>query len=327
MIIRWTFKDATGYIFKFPTNGIRGGIMNNRRIYSEGRYVLGTEDGHPYMTVCGRKYVLTCHPYEPCLYITDEYGNTTAVHNAFDPSAVLESFENEDTVTSITGTVYDKIDFCRMVEYAAGMLDIQIDEAEKVLREKANDKEPGQKKKKEESYIKEITPRPEAGKIIEDDPFYGVLAQYPDCVIDFCLVKNEHIEAGNNAHRDALLWASRKIFFDENDGAIWHFNVGRAEGKSIGADELFAPVDKNGKLNLRRAFLEPPYANSYTDADLEKLIAALFPGGTDGLEVFEWTTDWSEYFDEGHEWWGTLCLTVFDEKLDRFAVIMASATD
>ncbi|MBR1842280.1 MAG: hypothetical protein IJ788_03280, partial [Oscillospiraceae bacterium] len=49
--------------------------------------------------------------------------------------------------------------------------------------------------------------------------------------------------------------------------------------------------------------------------------------GTDGLEVFEWTTDWSDYFDEGHEWWGALCFTVYDKTLDRFAVIMASATD
>lgn len=55
--------------------------------------------------------------------------------------------------------------------------------------------------------------------------------------------------------------------------------------------------------------------------------AALFPNGTDQLEVYEWTTDWSDYFDEGHEWWGTLCLTVYDKSLDRFVVIMASATD
>ena len=34
-----------------------------------------------------------------------------------------------------------------------------------------------------------------------------------------------------------------------------------------------------------------------------------------------------EYFDEGHEWWGALCLTVYDKTLDRFVVIMASATD
>ena len=36
---------------------------------------------------------------------------------------------------------------------------------------------------------------------------------------------------------------------------------------------------------------------------------------------------WSDYFDEGREWWGALCLTVYDETLGRFAVIMASATD
>jgi len=54
---------------------------------------------------------------------------------------------------------------------------------------------------------------------------------------------------------------------------------------------------------------------------------ALFPKGKEGLEVYEWTTDWTEYFDEGHEWWGTLCLTVYDKLLDRMVVIMASATD
>ena len=55
--------------------------------------------------------------------------------------------------------------------------------------------------------------------------------------------------------------------------------------------------------------------------------ATLFPNGTDKLEVYEWTTDWSDYFDEGHEWWGALCLTVYDQTLERFVIIMASATD
>ena len=55
--------------------------------------------------------------------------------------------------------------------------------------------------------------------------------------------------------------------------------------------------------------------------------AALFPNGIDGLEVFGWTTDWSDYFDEGHEWWGSLCLTVYDQTLGRFVIIMAAATD
>ncbi|MBP5293222.1 MAG: hypothetical protein J6023_03735 [Clostridia bacterium] len=54
---------------------------------------------------------------------------------------------------------------------------------------------------------------------------------------------------------------------------------------------------------------------------------ALFPKGTSGLEVYEWTTDWSDYFDDGHEWWGAVCYTVYDKLLERFVVIMASATD
>ncbi len=65
----------------------------------------------------------------------------------------------------------------------------------------------------------------------------------------------------------------------------------------------------------------------YTDADFDRLNAALFPKGTDGLEVYRWTTDWSNYFDDGHEWWGTLCLTVYDKRMGRYAVILASATD
>ena len=63
------------------------------------------------------------------------------------------------------------------------------------------------------------------------------------------------------------------------------------------------------------------------DSDFDRVNAALFPNGTDGLEIYEWTTDWSEFFDDGHEWWGALCFTVYDKTLDRFAVIMASATD
>ena len=54
---------------------------------------------------------------------------------------------------------------------------------------------------------------------------------------------------------------------------------------------------------------------------------ALFPHGTEHLIVLAWTTDWSDYFDEGHEWWGAGCWTVYDALAERCAVILASATD
>ena len=90
---------------------------------------------------------------------------------------------------------------------------------------------------------------------------------------------------------------------------------------------LFAPVNADEWLNYRKAFLRPPHGNVYTDDDFERVNAALFPGGADALEAYRWTTDWSDYFDEGHEWWGALCLTVYDKTLDRFVVILASASD
>ena len=303
-------------------------IKNNREVYRDDRYVLGWKDGVPFLEIGGEAYKLTCHPYEPCLYITDRDGGLTAVHNAFDPSSVLEAFSEGRIVASITGTEYDAQDFCRMVEYAAGMYDIPIDEAEKVFRGRAKKKNPAPKKQRENPIVHDgNSPRPEFGRIIENDPFYDLIAAYPDCMIDYCLVKNEHTESGFSAHWNALLWACRQLFVDEEDETIWHFDLGKADAKPIDAQALFAPVDPNGKLNYRKAFLCPPYPNHCTNADFDRVNAALFPSGTDVLEVFEWTTDWSEYFDEGREWWGTLCLTVYDKALDRFIVILASATD
>ena len=302
-------------------------------VFSNERYVLGQKNGLPYITVNGEEYKLTCHPYEPCLYITDKDGRLTAVHNAFDPSSVLESFSEGKTVTSITGTRYDALDFCRMVEYAAGKYDLQIDDAEKVFgpRENTHEKKatPDKKaqEKKADAAIDQIDQCPESDRVIEDDAFYDLIEKYPDCVVDYCLVKNENYASGYNAHRSALLRASRKLFIDVDGSTIWHYDADKADTKQISAGELFAPAVDNGKLNYRKAFLKPPYPTGYTDSDFDLINEALFPNGTSGLEVYEWTTDWSEYFDEGHEWWGALCLTVYDKTLDRFAVIMASATD
>lgn len=296
-------------------------------VYRDGRYVLGREDGVPYMTAAGEKFTLSCHPYEPCLYITDKNGNMTAVHNAFDPSSVLWAFSKGMTVTSITGREYDALDFCKMVEYAEGMFNIGIDEAEKVFGDSPKKKNPEPKKNEEKPPVGEKPPRPEADLIISDEKVASVLKEYPDIVVDYCIVKNEEFGRGRNAHWFALLWASRALFIDDDDEVIWRSDVAKADGVPIGTGELFAPVAESGKLNYRTAFLRPPHENGYTNADFARVNTALFPKGTDGLEVYSWTTDWTEYFDEGREWWGTLCLTVYDKNLDRYVVIMASATD
>lgn len=302
-------------------------MAKNIEVYRDERYVLGRQDDSIFLIANGEKYTLTCHPYEPCLYITDKSGNLTAVHNAFDPSSVLYAFSKGESITSITGTEYDALDFCKMVEYAQGLYNIQIDEAERVFGDRKKNKNPQSEPEQEKQYIPNIYPCDTVGRITEDTEVSAVLAEYPDSVIDFCLFKSEHLSKGYNDHWYVLNWVCRKMFIDENDEVIWHYDTGKADAKQISVSKLFAKADKDGKLNYRKAFLYPPYTCNYTDADFDRINSVLFPKGTDNLEIFEWTTDWSEYFDEGNEWWGTLCLTVLDKALDRFVVILASATD
>ena len=302
-------------------------------VYRDERYILGQQDDCPYLIADGKHLRLTCHPYEPCLYITDGNGFQTAVHNAFDPFGVLESFSSGKTVTSITGLEYDARDFCRMVEAAAGRVDISIDEAERVFGGRKKEKRSGQTVPAVETAPaeKEAAPDPAAGRqeggCFPDDPFYACLAEYPGCAVDYRIFRDGLPYAGYHSHRTALAFTCRELFDTGDEETAWQYDLGKAGAKKISAQELFAPAAQNGPLNYRRAFLYPPHGSGCTGADFDRVNALLFPNGTQGLEVYEWTTDWSEYFDDGHEWWGALCLTVYDKSLRRFVVILASATD
>ena len=107
--------------------------MESTPVYRDNDYTLFLEDGTPYLSAGGRRFLLSCHPYEPCLHITDENGAMTLVHNSFDPYGLLEVFREGRTVTSITGRRYSARDFCRLVEYAAGKGEMDIDDAEKLF--------------------------------------------------------------------------------------------------------------------------------------------------------------------------------------------------
>ena len=171
------------------------------------------------------------------------------------------------------------------------------------------------------------------GAVYSDEAFDRLIAAYPDIVCDYCLINaaNPYGKTlgvfpcrGVESHRLALECAAHELF---EGGKDWSYDTKGATCRKLKSKALFAPAGSDNWLNYRKAFLEPPHGNSYTDEDFERVNAVLFPGGTACLEVYRWTTDWSDYFDEGHEWWGALCLTVYDKTLDRFVVIMASATD
>lgn len=154
----------------------------------------------------------------------------------------------------------------------------------------------------------------------ESDPFYTLISGYPDLAVDYFIVSDGHY-CGYASHRKALKAAFERL------GGEWEGDPDRAAGRPVTADEMFSPERQNGKLSYRKAFLFPPHGNGLTDRDFARVNTTLFPNGTDELEIYEWDTDWSDYFSDGREWWGTLCLTVYDGTLRRFAVITASATD
>jgi hypothetical protein len=77
------------------------------------------------------------------------------------------------------------------------------------------------------------------------------------------------------------------------------------------------------------AFSDPPYRLA-SPARLQELFTALTEllfGRLSDLDVVEWSTDWSNYFEPGREWWGSFCWTVYTPHAGHLVGIAASTTD
>ena len=159
------------------------------------------------------------------------------------------------------------------------------------------------------------------------EPFSVLFEDYPEADADIYIVKDAEPCRGLASHRRALAAACKALNRRERGGGAWRFDLDAARGWPVSADAPFLPPSADGAATLRKAVLDPPHGSHYGDADFEALCATLFPRGRGRLEVFEWSTDWSDYFDDGHEWWGAMCCTVYDRSMDRYAVLLASETD
>ena len=91
-------------------------------VYRDDRYVLGQNDGKPFFMANGKIYSLSCHPYEPCLYIKTDRVLVAVIHNAFDPFDVLKAFAKGTAVDSISGKVYEAKEFCEMLAFVINKL-------------------------------------------------------------------------------------------------------------------------------------------------------------------------------------------------------------
>ena len=107
-------------------------------------------------------------------------------------------------------------------------------------------------------------------------------------------------------------------------------NIDKMKANKLKPNDFFVLPSKNynGKNKpYWYLFLKPPHGSTYDIDDFNYINNILFPKGYDNLEIYNWSTDWSNYFDDGLEWWGAMCVSIYDKSLNRFVVIGASATD
>ena len=196
-----------------------------------------------------------------------------------------------------------------------------------------------------------------------NDPFYEMIEKYDRCIIDYCLIADDTPHQGYRSHKDAILFAMLKVIERDIDAQLkseiedhskaddepfpWNLDIAKAQGHQIDPAQLLHMPEilrtdhvgqrfydcglpdplKGEQIPYWYAFWETPHPSGYGPDEFRKVNSVLFPEGTDELEVYEWTTDWSDYFDDGREWWGTACWSVYDKHLNRYIVIMAATTD
>lgn len=90
-------------------------------------------------------------------------------------------------------------------------------------------------------------------------------------------------------------------------------------------------VDCGMGAGFAYAFSDPPYGMNILPREglgtlFDQFLEVVLQG-TANLVIYQWPTDWSDYFADGREWWGTFLWTLSRPGDRDLIVIAASATD
>ena len=165
-------------------------------------------------------------------------------------------------------------------------------------------------------------------KELLNDPFYEEYKKYNRCVLDYFIIES------NLSHKDVLLYTMNKLKYKDSYITI---DKNKMNYKEINSTEFFKLPEnyEKEKNNLYKGykrpywylFLNPPHTTKYNIDDFIKINNILFPKGKNNLEIYDWNVDWSNYFEDGLEWWGAAAISIYDKELNRYVIIFASATD
>ena len=261
----------------------------NKIIYKNDTYCLEYMNNDLYFVYNDELYKLTSNPYEPCLYV-----NNITIHNSLTIDEIESLIDDKSEIELINGKKYDINEICKLIETAIKINNISCDI----------------------SYLEKFM---DSSIELKDDSFYKLYSKYKDSVLDYCIVTGKDI-----THKDAVKFAF-KIWSKKYDMKLT-IDEDKMNYKIIDYKELF-DTSCNDDKSYCYLFLNPPHTNKYNVEDFNKINNVLFPKGFDNLEIYDWSNNFSNYFDDGLEWWGARCISIYDKELDRFVIIGASATD
>ncbi|MDR3056014.1 MAG: hypothetical protein LBU53_11565 [Zoogloeaceae bacterium] len=181
--------------------------------------------------------------------------------------------------------------------------------------------------------------------------------QTADCVFDFVAYRvTGHATPDEETHRQALTGLFAQI--DEREKQYWrelalrepkHLSyceqqlarkwaestkIEDAKAHRLTPKEIETLVAKDSELE--RAFRHPPSDTKLNAKDFADWLNTLRMIPREGVEVLNWvgvwyknpdSSNWSDYFDDGKEWWGIWCLTIYNPKQRTLSALAASATD
>lgn len=176
-------------------------------------------------------------------------------------------------------------------------------------------------------------------KELIEDKIYTTLAQkYDELLLDYVLLSFDEEYCGIESHKKAVIESISILNARERVGnnlirPRFFVKEERMHCMKYSTEDFFCDGNiRNRKTSSHmtywRAFSKPPYGIPYSREDFHKINHSLFPVQfRSDLEIYSWNDDFSNYFDDGKEWWGTAFWSIYDKWMKRFIMIGASLTD
>lgn len=176
-------------------------------------------------------------------------------------------------------------------------------------------------------------------KEVKEHIIYELLEnKYNRLEIDYVIISSKEYK-GLESHKEAVI-KSLEILSERYD-CTYEINTKKMSSKLSSIDELLElpednyydkRIDKNHNytkpepITYWYAFLEPPHGVPYLTKNFIDFNNILFPN-KEYSEVYRWNDNFSDYFSEGLEWWGTGLWSIYDKTSEIFIIIAVSASD